>query len=373
MDIVRPETPTQMAAALRDMAESGVVIRLGGNFSKERMGGPVASGGTTVSTACLTQVLQYEPRDLTVSVEAGMLWSDFTRLLAENRQMVPLDPPLFGKATVGGVVAANCSGPRRRLYGSARDLVIGMKFATLEGRLISSGGMVVKNVAGLDMAKLMIGSFGTLAAVVSVNFKIIPMPSGARTFVLQFDTADEVIAARDRLLNSVLQPAAADIVNPAGADRIGLRGWCLLVWMGGEGVVLDRCARELAGASAIPPGEDADRLWTAVREFVPSWMAEYPAGAVVRHSTTLAGIRTVLQRSTEPALSRAGTGITWVCFEDAAEAGPGKGSVVEWSSAAGTPAALWAQPGPELDVMKNIKRLFDPKGLLNPGRLYGRL
>ncbi len=121
-------------------------------------------------------MLEYEPRDLTISVEAGLPWREFTSLLAANRQMVPLDPPFAADATVGGVVAANSSGPRRRLYGTARDLVIGMRFATLEGKLVQSGGMVVKNVAGLDMAKLMIGSFGTLAAIAVVNFKLLPAP-----------------------------------------------------------------------------------------------------------------------------------------------------------------------------------------------------
>ena len=98
--------------------------------------------------------------------------------------MVPLDPPFADQATVGGVVAANSSGPRRRLYGTARDMVIGMRFATLEGKLVQSGGMVVKNVAGLDMAKLMIGSFGTLAAIAVVNFKLVPMPEAERSFLL---------------------------------------------------------------------------------------------------------------------------------------------------------------------------------------------
>ena len=102
-----------------------------------------------------------EPNDLTISVEAGILWSELTDLLAANRQMIPLDPPFADTATVGGVVATNCAGPRQRLFGTARDLVIGMTFATTKGKLIQSGGMVVKNVAGLDMAKLMIGSFGT--------------------------------------------------------------------------------------------------------------------------------------------------------------------------------------------------------------------
>src|SRR5678816_719386 len=131
----------------------------------------------------MKRVLAYEPRDLTISVEAGIRYSDLTRILAQNRQMVPLDPPFSETATIGGIVNANSSGPRRRLYGTARDLVIGMKFATLEGKLVQSGGMVVKNVAGLDMAKLLIGSLGTLAALAVVNFKLIPKPVGSRTFL----------------------------------------------------------------------------------------------------------------------------------------------------------------------------------------------
>ena len=118
---------------------------------------------------------------------------------------------------MGGIVAANTSGPRRRLYGSARDMVIGMTFATLEGKLIRTGGMVVKNVAGLDMGKLMIGSFGTLAAIATLNFRLHPKPAGTRTFVQNFEQSPEVIAARDEVLKSRLQPAAIDIVKSAEA------------------------------------------------------------------------------------------------------------------------------------------------------------
>src|SRR5678816_417930 len=146
----------------------------------------------------MKRVLAYEPRDLTISVEAGIRYSDLTRILAQNRQMVPLDPPFSETATIGGIVNANSSGPRRRLYGSARDLVIGMKFATLQGKVVQSGGTVVKNVAGLDMGKLLIGSFGTLAAIGIVNFKLVPMPEVERSFVFAYDTLAAAIAVRDR-------------------------------------------------------------------------------------------------------------------------------------------------------------------------------
>ena len=111
---------------LQEAAGRGHSITLSGNSTKQRMGGPVEAGEISISTAALNHVLEYEPRDLTISVEAGLRWSQLTRLLASNRQMIPLDPPFAENATVGGVIASNSSGPRRRLYGSARDLVIGL-------------------------------------------------------------------------------------------------------------------------------------------------------------------------------------------------------------------------------------------------------
>src|SRR5205814_9880358 len=128
-----------------------------------------------------------------------------------KRQMIPLDPPFARDATIGGIIAANCSGPRRRLYGTARDIVIGMTFATMEGKLVQTGGMVVKNVAGLDMGKLMIGSFGTPASIAVVNFKVHPIPEKTRTFTWTFENVFDAIGARDAVLKSLLQPLAIDL------------------------------------------------------------------------------------------------------------------------------------------------------------------
>src|SRR5690349_8680560 len=173
----QPQTAEDLAAVLAASASKRQTIEVGGAFSKRAGAGPANGADVTLSTAGLTKVLAYEPRDLTISVEAGMRYADLQQVLAPNHQIVPLDPPFSNQATIGGIVASNSSGPRRRLYGTARDLVIGMKFATLEGKLIQTGGMVVKNVAGLDMGKIMIGSFGTLAAIAVVNFKLQPKPA----------------------------------------------------------------------------------------------------------------------------------------------------------------------------------------------------
>ena len=381
MDSIKPQTAAELAASLAAAAQADRTITAGGAFSKQRMGGPACPSALNISVVSLRRVLQYEPQDLTISVEAGLPWRELQALLARHRQMIPLDPPYFDTATVGGVVAANSSGPRRRLYGTARDVVIGMKFATLEGKLVQSGGMVVKNVAGLDMAKLMIGSFGTLAVIASVNFKLVPVPALSRTFALAFDDLDGAIAARDRILHGVLQPAAIDLLNPPASARAGRSGWLLLIRAGGNRAAMDRYSREIAGAEELEgPAEDA--LWRAVREFVPDWMGEDERRAVVRCSTTLAGLAGVLRSLDVPVLSRAGSGVCYACFRDIAfaagwladAAGRGWKAVIEFAATSDKQGLdLWPGAGGDLAVMERLKTLFDPKRLLNRGRLYGRI
>lgn len=382
--ILRPQTTAELAEALATAGARLETVTLAGASSKRRMAGAVEPADIVISTGALDRLRQYEPRDLTVSVEAGMRWCELTRLLAANRQMVPLDPPFADTATVGGVVAANCSGPRRRLYGTARDFVIGMRFATLEGRVAESGGMVVKNVAGLDTAKLLIGSFGTLAAIVSVNFKVAPLPERERSFVLSFASLEEAMTARDIVLRSVLQPAAVDALNPAAAGRLGLQGHVLAVQAGGTPAALARCQRELEplGAVEVLEGQHEAALWRGIREFVPAYLAIAPEGGVVRVSSTIADVPAVLASAPGPAVARAGSGVTYACFEDCIQAAAwaaeacrrGMLAVVEFAPEARKRALeLWPLPGGDLDLMTRVKRLFDPRGLLNRGRLYGRI
>ncbi len=336
------------------------------------MAGPLTPAETEIALAGLRRVLRYEPRDLTISVEAGLPWAGLSALLENEGQMLPLDPPFASQSTVGGVVSANTSGPRRRLYGSARDMVIGMRFATLQGKLIDSGGMVVKNVAGLDMAKLMIGSFGTLAAIAQVNFRVYPKPKLIRTFRWQGSKREEAIARRDAVLRGPLQPMAIDLLKEDGE-------YTLLVEAGGSEAVLARYGRELDGFEALDENAALD-LWLAVRETSPTWLAAHPEGAVVRVSCTLSEVGTVIDNLPGPALARAGTGVCYGYFENAESAG-------EWaaSNSAGTAvvefapqsyrerATLWPAPGNDLGLMKQVKHMFDPQGILNPGRLYGQI
>jgi glycolate oxidase FAD binding subunit len=348
------------------------------------MAGPNEPADVSITTSCLRRVLQYEPHDLTISVEAGLPWSELTGLLAGNRQMVPLDPPFADSATVGGVIAANSSGPRRRLYGTARDLVIGMHFATLEGKVVQSGGMVVKNVAGLDMAKLMIGSFGTLAAIAVVNFKLSPAPEAERSSLLPFSTLASAMAARNRILLSPLQPAALDLLNPAAAASCSAGDWLLAVRAGGSPASLHRYEAELAaiaGRLAVEAPCPA-AFWPDVENFTPQFLKRCPDGAVVRVSCTLKELESVMASFPGPAVARAASGVCYGYFEQA-EAVPGwfaraNGlgwkAVIEFAPEARKHALeLWPSPAGDFEIMRRIKNLFDPSNLLNRGRLYRRL
>jgi glycolate oxidase FAD binding subunit len=382
--VLAPSTPLELAQALHEAAAQKRTIALEGNGSKHPMAGPREPADVEVTTSSLRRVLQYEPHDLTVSVEAGMSWHDFTALLAENRQMAPLDPPFGSSATVGGVVASNSSGPRRRLYGSARDLVIGMTFATLEGKLVDTGGMVVKNVAGLDMGKLMIGSFGTLAAIATVNFKVLPAPEAEHSFLLPFPSAADAIAVRNRILSSPLQPSAVDLLNPAAAAPFVGEGWVLAVRAGGNPAAMHRNEAELAyiaGRLAVET-ECPETFWAEVENFTPQFLHRRPDGAVVRASCTLKDVQAVMESFPGPAVARAASGVCYGYFEQAEAAAPwfaranalGWKAVVEFApEARKRTLELWPSPGGDFEIMRRIKALFDPSNLLNRGRLYRRL
>lgn len=370
MDIQRPSGAGELAALLAEANGKSQTIQLGGTFTKDGMGGPVEPSDVVVSTAAMRQVLQYEPGDLTISVEAGMPFAELSELLARNRQMIPLDPIYFKTATIGGVVACNCCGPRRRLYGTARDLIIGMTFVTLEGKIVKSGGMVVKNVAGLDMAKLMIGSFGTLAAIASINFKLIPIPEQSKTFVRQFDTAEEAIEFRDAVLDSVLQPASIDLLNPLAAARVALHRWSVLVQVSGNEAVIARASSELGTTNSLQDGS-CDRI----REFTPEFLRDYPDGAVARISCTLSQLRQLMVELRVPGVARAGNGICYAYFKEADEAALyGYRGAIEFApETKKRKMTLWPGTGSDFALMTKIKEMFDPKHLLNPGRLYGRI
>ncbi len=383
--LLLPVDSAELRDALASAQASKQPIELFGANSKRLMAGPIAPAVVQIGTTRMRRILQYEPRDLTVSVEAGLRLADLNDELARNGQMIPLDGPYSEVATVGGVVAANISGARRRLYGSARDLVIGMTFATLDGKLVQSGGMVVKNVAGLDMGKLMIGSFGTLAAIASLNFKLTPRPAVAQTVLFSFDDLQSAIAGRDAAIRGVLHPAAVDLMNPILSAQLGLKNFTLAILFGGNQAVIERSVREASvlGSARVLTVEEERRFWNSLYDVTPRHMEKFRDGAVVvRVSTTLSECGEALGTLEGPGHAHAANGIVRGWFsrpENAAKwlasaVKRGWKGVVEFSAESVKPQmALWPEPGGDFAIMKEIKRMFDPENLLNRGRLYGHL
>lgn len=388
-----PTTAKDLREALHAAAGSAHSIEIGGHFTKRTMGGEVAPSNVVVSTRALDRLLCYEPKDLTISVEAGMSFRALTETLAANGQMLPLDPPFLEEATVGGVVASNCSGPRRRRFGTARDMVIGMKFCTLAGKEVQSGGMVVKNVTGLDMAKLMIGSFGTLACIASVNFKVFPFPEQVSTFGLSSDSLDSLLSLRRDLISSTLHPMALDLLNTQSAQHLGFdlpAKYTLLVEMGGNRPLVDRYQREFeqlasgSGAELMSLAEEPARsLWRSIRELTPTVLIAQPDAVVLRVSTLPTELGKVFETVGDRAvLARAGAAVAYVYCQNlesarqclAAVRQAGLRAVVEHAPV-GQKESLesWAEPGSDIEVMRLIKQRFDPNQLLNRGRMFNQI
>ncbi|MDP9171755.1 MAG: FAD-binding protein [Acidobacteriota bacterium] len=383
-EILQPVSPEELRDAIGGAAAAKRNIELYGRNTKRLMAGLAAPGGVQISTARLQGIIQYEPRDLTISVRAGTPFAELNRELARNNQMVPLEGAYSDEGTVGGVVAANTSGPRRRLYGTARDLVIGMTFATVDGKLVKSGGMVVKNVAGLDMGKLMIGSFGTLAAIASVNFKVVPKPAAARTLLFSFEDVKAAMAARDAAIGGVLGPAAVDVLNPILAAQFSLKGFVLALLFAGNEAVIERSNRAASafGTFRSLPVDEEQRFWAGLQNITPRYLEKFREGSVARISTTLSDCGEALASVDGPAHAHAASGIVrgWFTRPEAASrwlaAGLKRGwkGVIEYSGEAAKPQlTLWPEPGNDFAIMKNIKHMFDPEGLLNKGRLYDHI
>jgi glycolate oxidase FAD binding subunit len=239
---------------------------------------------------------------------------------------------------------------------------------------VKCGGMVVKNVAGLDMGKLMIGSFGTLAALAVLNFKVQPMPHVERLFLLSFDSLDTAIAARDKILKSVLQPASIDLLNPMAAAIVGWSGYILAIQAGGNAAVVDRYERELRELGSFQVSDTPSPL----PEFTPWYLATHENAAVVRISCTLSQLRDVVRALNAPVVARAGSGVCYAYFDKAEAAAETvqhtHNAIIEFAPEDRKPKLnLWPSPGPDFELMKRIKHMFDPEHLLNRGRLYRQL
>jgi glycolate oxidase FAD binding subunit len=388
---VEPATVEEVAELLAAATRSNqhVVIR-GGGTKGDRRSAP--DGDTLLSTRRLNRVLAHRHGDLTATVEAGAVLDDVNQVLARQRQWIPLDPPWTDRATIGGIVATNDSGPRRHRYGAPRDLIIGVEIARADGVRAKAGGIVVKNVAGYDVARLMAGSYGCLGVILSATFKLYPRPTASTTVVVggvSPVSAGAIVAAIEQ---NQLTPTAIEI-QTAGAEssRLLIRFESIEASVEQQGACAVRLAAAQGTRATILRGDDEEREWSSHRERpwggpgtvakITCLPADVPATlealGVLGTST-----RAAARDGCAEAIGRAGVGVLLARFDGDLESqtraidalrrrnAPGRGSIVllrasdELESAVGR----WGPLGDAFNVTRSLKRAFDPNGTLNPGR-----
>jgi glycolate dehydrogenase FAD-binding subunit len=384
-----PTTREDLAAALREANDRGDAVAPVGGGTQLDLGMPPDRLDVVLETSRLNRVVEYEPADLTVTVEAGMQFSELQRLLGEQGQCLALDPPAQAGATLGGLIATNASGPLRFAFGTARDLVIGTRVANPDGTLTHAGGRVVKNVAGYDLNKLYVGSLGTLGIIVEFSFKLAPIPPATGTIVGQFS---DLTAARElltTLVRSTLSPLAIELIGPGAARAAGLPAATLVVLrVGGYPQAVERQVRDLRRLIGQPV-DAPESVWAdlaRMRENAQQRDVLVKASAPIAESTRLVEILEQRLAGLEPTVwSHAGSGVAFAACNAPAEVnalleirqavarlGDNASLVVQRCPTAFKRGFdVWGDPGSSLGLMRALKAKLDPKNTLNPGRYVG--
>ncbi|MED4204819.1 FAD-binding oxidoreductase [Neobacillus mesonae] len=229
---VFPKTEQEIVGILKYANENGMKVNIMGGGTKRGFGGIEVSADILLSLEQYKGVVEHSPGDMIVTVKPGTTFQELQEFLAEHNQKVPLDPALPKEATIGGIIAANDFGPKRLGYGSARDMVIGLRMIYPDGTIIRAGGKTVKNVAGYDMNKLFIGSMGTLGVISEITIKLRPVQQSESLMLLSFPDGNlkEIHTFTISLLDSVMEPIALELINPALAEKLtGNRAYTLAI------------------------------------------------------------------------------------------------------------------------------------------------
>ncbi|GJD96702.1 hypothetical protein OCOJLMKI_3926 [Methylobacterium iners] len=387
-----PHDEAEAAAIVREAAGRAERLRLIGGGTKAGIGRP-AQDEATLSARGLSGLTLYEPAEMVVSARAGTPLSEIQSLLAERGQMLPFEPVdhrrlmgTAGEPTFGAVAAVNNAGPRRINAGAARDSLIGVRFVNGRGEAIKSGGRVMKNVTGLDLVKLMAGSWGTLGLLTEVTFKVLPVQERVATLAFPgLDDARAVEALSAGLGSPFELTGAAHL--PAGIGGPEAR---TLMRVEGFSDSIDYRLGELRrllrryGEPEIVEGEAGAALWADIRDAAP--LAEPREAAIWRLSTAPTRGPTVTAAITAEREARWyydwGGGLIWLTTDAAGDAGAatvraalraqgGHATLVRAPDAVRAAVPVFEPlPEPLMRVTAGIKAAHDPAGVFNPGRMY---
>ncbi len=367
--VISPADEAEVASVLSAATARGLAVVARGGGTKLEWGSPPERCDVVLSTSRITGIVDHEPADLVCVVRAGTplgLVQDTLAAVPGFRQRLMLDPPQGDAATIGGVVAAAASGPLRTRFGTPRDLVIGTSFVLSDGTIGRSGGKVVKNVAGFDVAKLLVGSLGTLAEITEVAFRLHPLPEASRTVVLEARSVSDLCGFATRVGRLQVTPSLVDIHWPQGVAVVRFDSS-----EAGAGVQAERVVRDAGGR--ILSDDEATALHASVAG--SPWTGDGTVCAVAVLPSRAIELLSILSATCDAIALRPllGTG-ELRCAADAL------GTVVE--SVHGVGGRLVVRRGDAssagtvedrvaLELMRSVKRQLDPARTLSPGRQAG--
>lgn len=405
---IAPEDQPAVAAAIANAAVSGeAVYPLGGRTSLE-YGLPPAREGIGLDLTGLSRVIDYAARDMTITVEAGIRMRDLVQTLAGENQQLPIDAPCASEATLGGVIATNVSGPRRYGHGTLRDYVIGITAVDGRGVTFQGGGRVVKNVAGYDFCKLLIGSLGTLAVVTQVTLKVKPIAPTRRWLASRLTDWDQAERVLEALVSSGTAPAAIELLSGARwaevqeFSSLPAGSLTLAVLFEGSPAEVDWQVNTLHGEWAEQAlagrnttavnGVAADRLLGTLAEFPHAGISageEHVPPLVVKAAVPSSQVthmaRLIGQTDPESLVQcHAGNGVAIARFgafdaadltrvlvgrlQSAALKEGGSLTVLRSTVEGLTRQIVWGSRQASFGLMQSVKDQFDPQDVLNPGR-----
>jgi glycolate oxidase FAD binding subunit len=369
---VAPAHSEEIAAVLRLAQENHLAVVCRGGGTKQGWGYAVKPA-LVLEMHRLNALREHTWQDMTCTVEAGCTWSAMQSGLAQHGQHVALDPLWPDRATVGGVVATNDSGALRLRYGGLRDLIIGMTIVLADGTIAHTGGKVVKNVAGYDLHKLMIGAFGTLGVITSANFRLHSVPQCTQSLSVTSPAAEPLGRLMLKLLHAQVSTVAIQLRGTAGGFNLDIQLASLAEVLHTQAAAVE----EMAQSEELSSRGAGDEVWDARQARL--------AGDIVCKGTMLPAevarfVERVRRLGGESVTQ--GTGIMIAGFPASAAAGllllrremeEAGGSLMVLKQPAETKIDCWGMLPDSFPLMREIKRRFDPQGILNPGRFIGQI
>jgi glycolate oxidase FAD binding subunit len=393
MPVVRPDSVAQVGDIVRYAAADGAAVYSVGGGTRLGLGNPPAKAGRAMDLRGLDRVIEFAARDMTVTVEAGITIAKLQSLLAAERLRLPVDVPRGVEATLGGAIATNTSGPRRFGYGTLRDYVIGIAAVNDEGSEFKAGGRVVKNVAGYDLCKLLVGSLGTLGVITRATLKLVPLAEEDALIALACD-ADALGGVLDRVHGSRTRPVCVEVLSRPAAEVVFARAgqpvpdaaWTVVVGYEGNADAVEwqvqQLVKELGVGHPLEAfvGATTQPLWHAL----VAW-GQWPAAVATFKANLLPnGVAEFCRRFGADAHLRAhaGNGIVVGHLTDALTKPRAAELLAEWRRANAGGAVVvtqcppgwkdvldvWGPPRGDAWLMRAVKEKFDPRRVFNPGR-----